>query len=479
MLSLSKIPQKRGFKESTIKDLKIGFAQGNWDLILNQLSHKYSIKVLEAASLISQRRDKSGYYDYFRKRIMFPVFDMLGKVTGFGGRTIDPNDDIKYLNSREIQGIFEKRNALYLIDRAKRESTRKGHLIMMEGYTDAALAHQIGLTNAFATAGTSVTQAHALLLKKITDRIVICMDADSAGRKAAIAAAHLFLNTGINVELALLPDKKDPADMILEEQQNFQKRIDSAVSLFDFTFEDAIRQQNTSSTHNKVLVLKQLAPVLKAAPDVITCKTYIAKIAQELDLPYEIAAEAVDFTTGQPKSIPITPFPTTEHEYNIASLLLRKPAYRNEIGMRLLPEHFKNNEMRVLFAYFREGEQTKEDKISINYKLSQAPSLFDAQYTQDLPKELIEFAKRTGLPAEENKMYRLVSELQKTCAPEIGASQAITNLLKAHYRHELKLMEEQIEDADIRGDTRNLEQLMQKYKQTYQEFSKLSFSRRD
>ncbi|MBW3002524.1 toprim domain-containing protein [Candidatus Woesearchaeota archaeon] len=473
---------QRGFTSKTLQELKIGFAQDRWDTVLNKARYRYgkdSIKILQTASLISERRSKTGHYDYFRNRIMFPIFDNFGKTIGFGGRALKPDDEIKYLNSREIKKIFEKSKTLYLLNLAQREAMRTGHLLMMEGYTDAALARQQGLKNTFATAGTALTPDHALMLKRITDKIIICMDADNAGRKASIDAAMLLLNTGINVELILLPDKKDPAEVILEEGDRFKHRIDSAVSLFDFALEDAVKKHNISSTHNKAIVLKELEPVLRAAPDAITCHAYIHAAAKRLDVPFETAARAVEASRQHNKPIELTPFLTTEQEHRIASILLRRPAYRNEIMTRLLPEHFKNNEIRALFMYFRETETAKGDLITSNHRLSKTPSLFDSQYTENLPRDIIGFARKTGLPAEESKLYSMISRLQRTPAPDTPINIIINSMLKAHYRHELNQMEEQIQDAGIRKDQKALEKLMQNYQKTLQEYHKLSLSNKD
>ena len=176
----------RGFDDETIKRFGLGFAPDSWDTLARHgLLRKYPAPLLEEAGLLKRRERGDGFYDTFRARVIFPIRDEQGRPIAFGGRIL-PGDDnpAKYLNSPETP-LFSKGQVLYGLDAAKKRMVETRTAVVFEGYADATMAHQFGITNAVAVLGTALTPEHAKVLRRLADKIVLLFDADAAGGMAA------------------------------------------------------------------------------------------------------------------------------------------------------------------------------------------------------------------------------------------------------------------------------------------------------
>lgn len=212
---------KRGINDETTKSFRVGLAgcppAGGWSDTSNYLRNKnFSEKEILGAGLA--KRGERGLFDRFRSRIIFPIADSAGRIVGFSGRIFgenQPADAPKYLNSPETV-LFHKSKILYAYDRAKQAIRKHNCAILVEGQLDLLASHQAGWGNTVAVSGTAFTTEHAVLINRMTDNLVIALDADEAGIKAAGRAARSALRGGLNVKVARLPEGMDPADLILE-----------------------------------------------------------------------------------------------------------------------------------------------------------------------------------------------------------------------------------------------------------------------
>ena len=192
-------------------------------------------------------KDGGGYYDRFRERLIFPVIDALGRVIGFGGRTLG-EDPAKYLNSPESV-LFDKGRSLYGIHRAKDAIIKQKTAVVVEGYTDCLMAHQCGVDNVVATLGTALTEGHAQALARYADKIVLIFDSDEAGEKAADRAIDIFFTQKIEVRLATLPKGMDPCDFLLDEgKKAFAELIAGATEALAYKWELTQRRLGESDT---------------------------------------------------------------------------------------------------------------------------------------------------------------------------------------------------------------------------------------
>ncbi len=225
--------KQRGINDEYSEFFQLGWAPDSWDSLLNAAkADNIPLDQLSHLGLLVQR-ETGGFYDRFRERLIFPVRDNLGRFIAFGGRTLG-DDPAKYLNSPE-SSLFDKSRALYGIFAAKDAIHKQKCVIVVEGYTDCIMAHQMGISNVVATLGTALTEEHARILSRYTDKIILMFDGDTAGRKAADRATEIFFKQRMEVSIATLSDNRDPCDFLLQEgPESFLKEMEAASDALEF-----------------------------------------------------------------------------------------------------------------------------------------------------------------------------------------------------------------------------------------------------
>lgn len=225
--------KNRGLTESTIKSWRIGFAPETWRDLSDFLRKRgYSDLEMEKAGLL--KVTDSAAYDRFRGRIIFPIFDTAGRVVAFSGRILKKDDEIaKYLNSPETP-LFIKSQILYGYDRAKTNIRKFDYSVLVEGQMDLLMSHQAGFVNVVASSGTALTSEHLQLLKRLSNKVIMAFDSDSAGFKAAARAWKLALLAGLEVKIAQLPEGFDPADLILKDKESWKEVLKNSKHIIDF-----------------------------------------------------------------------------------------------------------------------------------------------------------------------------------------------------------------------------------------------------
>ena len=211
--------RRRNLTDEACRHFEIGWAPSSWNALRNRLdSMGYTQAQILDSGLVSQ--GTKGLYDRFRGRIMFPIYDITDKLIGFGGRILE-GDEAKYLNSPETQ-YFNKRNNLYLLNKAKISVREKKSIILVEGYMDAIRLHLFGFGNTVASLGTALTDAQAALIKRMAGLCYICYDSDAAGQEAALRGMYILQKHGVSVRVVCLTGGKDP-DEILQQERGIEK----------------------------------------------------------------------------------------------------------------------------------------------------------------------------------------------------------------------------------------------------------------
>lgn len=225
--------KERGVSEEIARKWQLGFAVDAWDGLTGKVAHKAdAAKHLVQAGLAVQR-ENGGCYDKFRNRLMFPITDVTGRVIGFGGRTLG-DDPAKYMNSPATV-LFDKSHSLYGLGQSREAISQSGTVVVVEGYTDVMMAHQFGIENVVAALGTSLTSGHARILRRYAKRIVLVFDSDVAGKAAADRGIEVCLDQKIDVQLAFVPEGKDPCDYLQEAGSDaFRAVIDAAEDVLEF-----------------------------------------------------------------------------------------------------------------------------------------------------------------------------------------------------------------------------------------------------
>lgn len=293
----------RGLNERTVQEFRLGLAGGAWEALTEHLkSKKYSEKELLDAG-VAVRGDR-GLRDKFRNRIMFPIADSAGRVVGFSGRIFGENtspDAPKYLNSPETP-LFHKSRILYGFDRAKLSIRKHNCAVLVEGQIDLLASHQAGWGNTVAVSGTAFTEEHARLLKRITDNLVIALDADEAGIKAAGRAARAALQSGLNVKVARLPDGLDPADLLLSAEDGssgekggkdaWSKAIREGKDIITFLL-DVLEEHAKSPDNFRRSVEGIVLPYLADVQSPIAREQYVREISKRLGVSERAVSDAL------------------------------------------------------------------------------------------------------------------------------------------------------------------------------------------
>jgi DNA primase len=264
----------RGLTEDTIRRFGLGFAPASWDWLLRQASAAgIGSELLAATGMAVERQDRSGHYDRFRDRVIFPIRDPLGRCVAFGGRVLPgaPSDSAKYINSPETQ-LFSKSSMLYGLDTAREAMGRSHRAVVVEGYTDCLAARQVGIDDVVAVLGTALGDKHAKLLRRYVDRIVLVLDGDEAGRRRTDEILDVLLAEAIDLRIARLPTGVDPCDFILERgRESFEALLEAAVDPLDYRLDEAVARLPKDASDDALLaavesVLAALANVSPRSP---------------------------------------------------------------------------------------------------------------------------------------------------------------------------------------------------------------------
>ena len=259
--------KKRLVSGEVAKLYQLGYAPAGWQTLETQFRQNKQ-ELITTGMLIQKEDGKT--YDRYRQRIMFPIHDRHGKIIGFGGRAIEPDQKPKYLNSPETV-IFQKNRELYGLHQCLQQETNNKQIIIVEGYMDVIALAQHGIMNAVATLGTATSTYHIQLLSKHTKQLVFCFDGDEAGRQAAWRALENSLsqlNQGVDASFIFLPDGHDPDSLVRKEGKAlFLQRIEDAIPLNQFFFDTLTKDIDQNSLTGKSQLINIAKPYLQKMSD--------------------------------------------------------------------------------------------------------------------------------------------------------------------------------------------------------------------
>ncbi len=232
--------KNRGLNDNTIKEFKLGFSLNSWDALVNAAGKKkYGGELLRKAGLTATNERSDRSYDRFRNRVIFPIRDAQDRVIGFGGRSLG-DEEPKYLNSPETP-LFSKGRVLYALDKARAALREKRRVIVVEGYMDAVMAHQFGVTWTVAVLGTALSQEHVRVLRRHADEAVLLFDSDNAGQSSASRSVDAFAAEEVPVRVATLPEGLDPDEYLLKYgEEAFLQQLEASPDGVTYKLERAL-----------------------------------------------------------------------------------------------------------------------------------------------------------------------------------------------------------------------------------------------
>ncbi len=304
---------QRGINREIIDEHRLGYSTDRWNGLVQHLQEKgVSLELASKLGLIfprsktggsalreGRRTGASGWYDAFRGRVLFPIFDISRRVVGFGGRVIRDGQP-KYLNSPE-SSIYHKGEVLYGLPVAKRYAAEKDCMIIVEGYFDLLTLHQYGLKHSVATLGTALTPQHIRTLKRYTKNLTTVFDADPAGVQATLRSLPLCLEEEVAGKTIALPEGEDPDGFLRKGNlEDFEKRAERAIPLIDFFFERLMKTHDMKSVDGKVKIAKAGVALLGKIPDKIRRDFYTKAFAERLDIKESFLYEILQSSSREP-----------------------------------------------------------------------------------------------------------------------------------------------------------------------------------
>ncbi len=366
---------KRGLSAQTLKLFKIGYAEKGWDALINHLRNKnFSLSLIEKAGLILAK-EGGGFYDRFRNRIIFPIFDTKDRVLGFGARVLD-NSLPKYVNSPETF-IYTKGKNLYGLNLSKDSIRENDSAIVVEGYLDFILPFQAGLKNIVASLGTALTLEQVKLLKRYTHNVVMIYDPDTAGELATLRSLDIFIEEGMNVSVVTLPKTFDP-DLFVREHgiESLKDKISQAHNLFDYKLNILKARFKTKDIEDKAKIASSMLETINKFKNAVLKSEYIKKLAQELDVKEDALLQEAHRTTKvwparesyqavDKKELNINPT-----EKLLIKLMLEETELIAKLRNSLEPADFRDERtsriVSVMFDLLEQGKAV-EPNILMNY----------------------------------------------------------------------------------------------------------------
>jgi DNA primase len=264
----------RGITEETIKTFRLGFAPDSWEMLSTHLLQKGATQEQLELSGLVVKKDEGGSYDRFRGRLMFPVIDAQGRPIAFGGRTLEPEGEPKYLNSPET-AVYTKGRHLFGLNLTRDEIRRAGFAILVEGYLDLIVPYQFGVRNVVASLGTALTPEQVKLVARFARKVVVNYDGDRAGVQAAKRATEAILAEDIEVKVLVLPDNADPDDFIRKYGvTEYQRRRGEAQPHIQFVIDQAVRDRNLHNPADKAAAIEETLPFVRAVRSRIQKREY-------------------------------------------------------------------------------------------------------------------------------------------------------------------------------------------------------------
>ena len=412
--------RKRGVPQEIIRKYGFGFAPDSWDYLLRRLGQKHGDKKLEQVGLLSPRKEKSGYYDRFRNRLMIPIHSETGALVGFGGRSLDGSEP-KYLNSPESE-LFNKSRLLYNLHRSKDAMRKHDRAILVEGYFDAIAIDYAGIPGVVASMGTSLTSGQASLLRRFTRKVVIAYDGDNAGRNAVLRAAPVLLSAGLDVLALDLGEEKDP-DTLIEKRgvDGFLEVLGNANDIFTFGLKVWGTDIANLSGREKSERVEQFMPLLSAVTDPVMRNDAASRIAEAFRLEFETvwsrvrgkAQTVVPGVREKTRSIP-------SGEKFLLTVALQGKLDQATL-MRVKEEFFEDPACKTIFSITKnnllEGDPIDFGKLSTDLRgEAELTLLSELTLTEEIDESALNRIDEVLVPMERNGLDRQRKDLQRQIA---------------------------------------------------------------
>ncbi len=384
--------KQRGVSAAASGDFRLGYALDSWDALKSYLKERgYTEKEMVEAGLLSTG-ETGRTFDRWRHRLMFPIMDERGRVTGFGARVLEPDaEGPKYINTAQTP-VFDKSATLYGQHLAVPGIRQENLAVIVEGYMDVILTHQYGFSNVVASMGTSITEKQVNILKKLSRNLVLALDSDSAGIEAMQRCVEHENILESEIKVVILPEGKDPDEVIKEDKEQWRRFVAAARPVIDYTFEVVAANLDFSKVSERTKARDRLYPVVDTIKDIVRRAHYLQRLAGMIgvtDINLEASMKKKAAARGKAAAAPANTglFKSPVEEYCL-TLLIHHPEIRQQ-GIDLPTEYFENSENLEIFVSWREHEGLSPEELKKTIDLA-IHDHFDAVVHKDVPRDRIE-----------------------------------------------------------------------------------------
>jgi DNA primase len=432
----------RKISKESIKEWRIGYSPTAKDALSKFLiSQGYKKEEIIEAGIAT---GKGNYlFDRFRGRLIFPIFNLSGYVVGFGGRILSKEDErAKYINTPATM-LYDKSALMYGVHSAKSEIRKKDSVIVVEGYTDVIMCHQVGHKNIVSASGTAFTSKQLDILKRYTSRIITAFDMDEAGSSATKKGVDLALEKEFDVKVIMMPKGKDPADVVAEDPEKWEDYVKKAVPIISFYFESVLGKYDLSDSHEKSKAAKEILPEIKKIKNSIERSYFVSELSYLLG----VSEESVFSEMENVK---------TEAKKTEAKSDFQKP--KSKTRKERLEE-------KIIYCCSAKKELAKKidnDDVLILRKEFSNIILFLREEKNEISKEEEKLLKYYSLDEEESEINT-----------EEEFSSCLKELKKEYIKQKLKEIEEKMREAERDENEEEEERLTKQFQDYYKKLNNI------
>lgn len=449
---------QRGLTAESIDKWRLGYSPDTWQALSDFLVGRgYNRQEIVKAGLAVESEKGKTPYDRFRGRIIFPVFDFNSQVIGFGGRITEGQEKqgavAKYLNTPNTL-LYDKSRVLYGLNFARVAIRKENNCILTEGYTDVILSHQAGFENTVASSGTALTPWQLKILKRYSNNLLTAFDMDVAGDSATKKGIDLAQQEDFNVKVISMPPEQDPADVVAQNPEHWQKMIDKAQDIMDFYFDSAFVKFDKESPQGKKEISETLLPKLKTIPNKILQAHWVQKLANAIKVGEEVVVEELKKIKGKesraeapaPVTAAVQPTIKTRNqllEEKIISLLIASPQDLDMVEDQDLA--LFSPQCKLIVSSFKKAKVDEKSKLE---------------------KTLIKLGEKEQTLKEMLDTASMRAEVEETTEPAEEIQLCLSQLREIHCRAELAGISQEIKAAEQEGDQKKLKTLIERFNQS-------------
>jgi DNA primase len=342
-----------------IAEFGLGLSDPSGHQLTRQFESRFAPEQLEHSGLIAKRNEGTGYFDRFRGRLMFPIHNESGKVIGFGGRTLRPGDEPKYLNSPET-ALYRKTYVLYNLHRAKDAVRKSDHSVLVEGYMDVIGVYSAGVHNVVASCGTALTNTQVRALKRHSERIVVNFDPDTAGANAAERSIQMLLDEGLRVRVLELGGDLDPDEYVKASGADaYRQRLEKAPAYFHWLADRARQKFDMRTVEGRMDAFKFIAPRIQSIADRLERFAVANDVADYLGVDEKLVRDHFSKGTAERPSTPRRPEVPPAERLLLHALLSSDTARAQTIPelsrLSAVDRFVSRNVFQALFAMHSDG----------------------------------------------------------------------------------------------------------------------------